>query len=69
MSKYNDGFETAVIIALLMAIFALGVWVGSSLEEHSTTNNWCESVHEGQMQGDFCITPENVAIPRPEWSK
>lgn len=69
MSKHNDGFEPAAIIFLLTCLFGLGAWVGSSLEEHDVVSNWCEAVHEGQMQGDFCITPENAAIQRPEWSK
>ena len=69
LSLYKEEIVTVVVATLLSALFCCGVVLGGSLEKSDTLNRWCKSVHEGQMQGDFCITPENAAIPRPEWSK
>lgn len=58
--------------AVLFSVCCLIVcffWLGWHVAGKGMVAQWCEQVHEGQMQGEFCITPENVAVPRPEWSK
>lgn len=63
-------FSLGVVLLCSAAIaMLLGGLAGAEGAKNDLVARWCEQVHEGQMQGDFCITPENVAVPRPEWSK
>lgn len=69
MSVHDETVGIFVLLSVLVLSFTAGFFSGKNYKEEATLDRWCESVHEGQMQGDFCITPENAAIPRPEWSK